>query len=288
MVLWNGKMIKFFLFFCSILPLRLNHLLGATIGNLLYRFGSDAKRVTIQNIALCFPELSQQERESLAKKSLIETGKGLSESGWVWNKSFKNNAKCIRRFIGKEHLDGADKTILLTPHMGCWEITGRVIARERALTFLYKPLSKSKQNAYLFKRRNQGNLAMASADRSGVLKLQRAMAKGQLIGILPDQDPGDVGGIMAPFFNQPANTMTLLAKLAKKNNAKVVMLWAKRLDKGQGFDLIAEPIDILTGADDVLAQVSKMNAAIEALVRQCPEQYLWSYRRFKSSYCYDE
>lgn len=281
-------MIRFFLFFCSILPLRLNHFLGATIGGLLYCFGSDAKRVTIQNIELCFPELSQQERKSLVKRSLIETGKGLSESGWVWSKSFKSNAKYIRHFIGKEHLDSAEKIILLTPHMGCWEITGRVIANDRALTYLYKPLSKPKQNAYLFKRRNQGNLTMASADRSGVLKLQRAMAKGQLIGILPDQDPGDEGGIMAPFFNQPVNTMTLLAKLAKKNNAKVVMLWAKRLDKGQGFDLIAEPIDILSDAQDILAQVSKMNAAIETLVRQCPEQYLWSYRRFKASHCYDE
>ena len=281
-------MIKLFLFFCSILPLRLNHFLGTSIGRALYRFNSDAKRVTIQNIALCFPEFSQRERDILVKKSLIEMGKGLSESGLVWNKSFHDNAKYIRRFIGKEHLDGAEKTILLTPHMGCWEITGRVIACDRALTFLYKPLSKSGQDAYLFKRRNQGNLTMASADKSGVLKLQRAMAKGQLIGILPDQDPGEEGGIMAPFFNQSVNTMTLLAKLAKKNNAKVVMLWAKRLDKSRGFDLIAEPIDILSDAKDTFAQVCKMNSAIEALVRQCPEQYLWSYRRFKSSHCYDE
>jgi len=281
-------MIKFFLFFCSILPLRMNHLLGASIGRLLYYFDSDAKRVSVQNITLCFPELSKQEHDALVKKSLIETGKGLSESGLIWNTSFAENAKHIRRFIGQEHLAGANKTILLTPHMGCWEITGRVIARDRALTFLYKPLSKQGQNSYLFERRNQGNLTMASADRSGVLKLQRAIAKGQLIGILPDQDPGDEGGIMAPFFNQSVNTMTLLVKLAKKNNAKVVMLWAKRLEKGQGFDLIAEPIDILTGADDVFAQVSKMNGAIEALARQCPEQYLWSYRRFKSSHSYDE
>ena len=281
-------MIKFFLYFCSLLPLRLNHSLGALIGRLIYFFNSDAKRVSVQNITLCFPELSQQERDTLVRKSLIETGKGLSESGLVWNKSFNDNAKHIRHFIGKEHLDGAEKIILLTPHIGCWEITGRVIACDRTLTFLYKPLSNSGQDAYLFRRRNQGNLIMASADKSGVLKLQRALAKGHLIGILPDQDPGDEGGIMAPFFNQSVNTMTLLAKLAKRNNAKVLMLWAKRLDKGRGFDLIAEPIDILTGADDVLAQVSKMNSAIEALVRQCPEQYLWSYRRFKSSHCYDE
>ena len=281
-------MIRIFLFCCSILPLRANHFLGSLIGKFIYHFNSDAKRVSIQNIALCFPELSQQERDALVKQSLIETGKGLTESGLVWNESFNDNAKYIRRFIGKEHLDSTEKTILLTPHIGCWEITGRVIACDRALTFLYKPLNKSGQDAYLFERRNQGNLTMASADRSGVLKLQRAMAKGHLIGILPDQDPGKEGGLMAPFFNQSVNTMTLLAKLTKKNNAKVIILWAKRLDKGRGFDLIAEPIDILSGAKNIFEQVSKMNSAIEALVRQCPEQYLWSYRRFKSSHNYDE
>jgi len=281
-------MIRVFLFCCSMLPLRANHFFGALIGKFIYFVNSDAKRVSIQNIALCFPELSPQERDALVKQSLIETGKSLTESGLLWNESFNDNAKYIRRFIGKEHLDSAEKTILLTPHIGCWEITGRVIACDRALTFLYKPLNKPEQDAYLFERRNQGNLTMASADRSGVLKLQRAMAKGHLIGILPDQDPGTEGGLMAPFFNQSVNTMTLLAKLAKKNNAKVIILWAKRLDKGRGFDLIAEPIDILSGAKNILEQVTKMNSAIEALVCQCPEQYLWSYRRFKSSHSYDE
>jgi len=281
-------MIKLFLFFCSKLPLRLNHILGSFIGRLICMFNTDAKRVTTQNINLCFPEMSQQAQKALVKKSLIETGKGLSESGLVWSKSFVENAKYIRHFVGKEYLDSGEKTILLTPHMGCWEITGRVIACERPLTFLYKPLSKKAQNDYLFERRNTGNLTMASADKSGVLKLQRAMAKGQMIGILPDQDPGEEGGVMAPFFNHSVNTMTLLAKLAVKNNAKVVMLWAKRLDKGVGFDLIVEPIDITTGNEDLLSQVSKMNGAIETLVRQCPEQYLWSYRRFKSSHYYDD
>ena len=281
-------MIKFFLFFCALIPLRLNHQLGSIFGRLMYIIDSDTKRVTTQNVELCFPDLSQQERKSLIKKSLIEMGKGLFESGLIWNKSFDDNAKYIRRVVGKEYLNGDEKTILLTPHMGCWEITGRVLACDKPLTFLYKPLSKPRLDAYLFERRNQNNLTMASADRSGVLKLQRALSKGQMIGILPDQDPGEEGGIMAPFFNHQVNTMTLLAKLAKKNNAKVIMLWAKRLDKGQGFDLIAEPIDILSGAEDILAQVSKMNATIEVLVRQCPEQYLWSYRRFKSNHRYNE
>jgi KDO2-lipid IV(A) lauroyltransferase len=264
------------------LPLRLNHLLGATIGRLLYRFGSDAKRVTIQNIALCFPELSQQERDALVKKSLIETGKGLSESGLVWNKSFNDNAKYIRHFIGKEHLDGTKKTILLTPHMGCWEITGRVVSLFRPVTFLYKPLQKLSQEKLLISKRQQGDLFMASADKKGVIKLQRAINKKQLIGILPDQDPGKEGGMLTPFFGHNAQTMSLLVRLARKNNIQVLLTWAKRLPSGKGFELNIQPINILADSGLLKDDLILMNKVIEKLIQTNPEQYLWNYKRFKS------
>ena len=280
-------MTGFFLSFCSHLPLKLNHFLGAFIGYFLYLFNTDAKKVTLQNIAICFSELSNDERHSLVKKSLIETGKNLTESSLVWNQSFAKNAKYIRNIHGASHLDTDEKTILLVPHLGCWEITGRVIANNRAVTFLFKPLKEQQQNQYLFKRRNQGNLTMASADKSGILKLQRALKQGELIGMLPDQDPGQEGGIIAPFFNHSVNTMTLLVRLAKKHNARVVMCWANRLKKGKGFDLNFEPLDLTSSSDDLLEQVTLMNRAIENLIKRFPDQYMWSYRRFKSTQSYN-
>ena len=279
-------MTSFFLSFCSHLPLKLNHYLGALIGYFLFLFNTDAKKVTLQNIAICFSELSSNEQRSLAKKSLIEMGKNLTESSLIWNQSFSENTEYIRNIHGENHLDTAKNTILLVPHLGCWEITGRVIANNRAITFLFKPLKKQRQNKYLFERRNQGNLTMASSDQSGVIKLQRALKQGELVGMLPDQDPGQEGGIMAPFFNNPVNTMTLLVRLAKKHNAQVVMCWANRLNKGKGFDLNFEPIDLTSDSDDLLDQVTLMNSAIEALIRRFPDQYMWSYRRFKSTQSY--
>ena len=279
-------MTSFFLSLCSHLPLKLNHYLGAFIGQLLYLLNTDSKKVTRQNIAICFSELSKNEQRSLIKKSLIETGKNLTESSLIWNQSFSENAKHIRNIHGENYLDTDENTILLVPHLGCWEITGRVIANTRAITFLFKPLKKQQQNQYLFERRNQGNLTMASADQSGVLKLQRALKQGELVGMLPDQDPGQEGGIIAPFFNNPVNTMTLLVRLAKKHNARVVMCWANRLKKGRGFDLNFEPLDLTSSSDDLLEQVTLMNRAIEDLIRRFPDQYMWSYRRFKSTQSY--
>ena len=207
-------MIRLFLAFSSFLPLRANHFFGAFVGRLLFAFNSDAKNVSRQNLEICFPNLSKSDLEDVLRKVLIETGKNLTESGLIWNQSFKENSKLIRNINGENYLDSSKKTILLVPHIGCWEITGRVIAEKRKITFMYRPLRSSKQNEYLFARRNQGNLTMASADKSGILKIQRALNNGELIGMLPDQDPGEDGGIMVPFFNKEVNTMTLLAKIS--------------------------------------------------------------------------
>ena len=275
-------MIKFILTFFSILPLRLNHLIGSLIGHYLYFTKSDSKEVVSKNIEICFPQLDKYEQQILIKKSLIETGKGLSESGFVWLRSFDDNAKHVTKTTGLEHLNSPDPIILLVPHFGCWEITGRVLSIDTPVTFLYKPLRKASQEALLIKNRQKQSLSMATADKKGVIKLQRAIKNKELIGILPDQDPGEEGGVLAPFFGTNARSMTLLAKLARKNNAKVLLTWALRLPKGVGFEIHLEPVNILSEQGTVKEDVALMNKVIESLVKTQPEQYLWNYKRFKS------
>jgi len=275
-------MIRLFLSLCSILPLKINHLLGTLIGNLLYFTGSDAKKISAKNIEICFPDLKNKDRRLLVKSALIHTGKNLTESGLIWNQTFAKNASYVKNFYGEHYLDNGKKTILLVPHIGCWEITGRFLATSRKVSFMYKPLKSQKQNDYLFKRRNKGNLSMVSADKLGVLKIHRALQKGELIGILPDQDPGDDGGIMVPFFNNNVNTMTLLAKISKNQDTQVLMFWAERLPKGRGFELNLESVDLSENGGALESQVTFMNHSVEALIRRLPGQYMWSYKRFKS------
>ena len=280
-------MIRLFLSLCSALPLKINHLFGALIGKLLYIINSEAKKVSTQNVEICFPELSLKEQKSLVKNALIHTGKNLTESGLIWNQSFSKNARYVCNFNGEHYLDNSKKTILLVPHIGCWELTGRVLASKRKVTFMYKALRSQKQNDYLFKRRNKGNLTMASADKSGVLKIQRALKNNEIIGMLPDQDPGEEGGIMSPFFNKEVNTMTLLAKIANKNDLQVLMFWAKRLPKGKGYELNLEPVELDLNGDTLEEQVASMNRCVEDLILKMPEQYMWSYKRFKATHSYN-
>ena len=275
-------MIKFVLGFFAIMPLRLNHFIGSMIGRYLYLVDSESKKVVSKNIQTCFPELNEYEQQALIKKSLIETGKGLSEVGFIWLRSFSNNAKHVKNITGEDLLHSDNPTILLVPHFGCWEIVARMSSLQRPSVFLYKKLANQKQNKILLASREQGDLSMASADKKGVIKIQRAIKNNQLIGILPDQDPGEEGGVLAPFFNTDARTMTLLARLARKNKANVVLAWAVRLPKGGGYRLNYQAVDITSKSGLIEDDVVLMNQVIEELVKTCPEQYLWNYKRFKS------
>ncbi len=280
-------MIKFILILFSKMPLRLNHFVGKVIGLVTYSLNTRSQSVVRRNIELCFPEMSKSEQQILVKKSLIEIGKGLIESGFIWCNSFEHNAKYITKINGIEHLSSEQKTILLVPHFGCWEITGRVISLKKPVTFMYKELKNKKQNDLLLSLREQQNLTMVAANKRGVLKLQRALKKGQLIAILPDQRPSSKGGVLAPFFGHEVITMTLLVKLVRKNNARVIMTWARRLSKGQGYELNFKPVDVLSKSTLLKDDVAKMNQAIEQLIRTKPEQYLWNYKRFKDVTSYN-
>jgi len=273
-------MYKKFFFLFSIMPLPVNHFFGYLIGLFTYLLRTETKKVITKNIQLCFPKLSEKDRKSLIYKAHIENGKTLTESSKIWLKSFKNNKKLIKSIKGIESLKSKGPLILMVPHYGCWEITGRIIAIESRLTFMYKKLDSPDKENYLLSKRQQGNLSMATADRSGVIKLQKSLKSGEIIGILPDQFPGIDSGERSSFFGQDAYTMTLLVKLAKKNNAKVILTWAERLSFGRGFKLNLEPVDI-TSSDNEIENLNNMNSVIENLVLIKPEQYLWSYKRFK-------
>lgn len=270
------------------MPLRLNHFIGTLIGRYLYLTQSDSRAVVSKNIQLCFPKLSLEQQQMLVKKSLIESAKGLSESGFIWFRGFDDNAKYVTKTIGMEHLKSDKAVILLVPHFGCWELVARMVSLSEPVIFMYKALKDKQQNALLLSKREQGDLLMAPANKKGVIKLQRAINNKQLIAILPDQNPGEVGSILAPFFSQNVRTMTLLARLARKNNAQVVMAWAKRLPSAKGYELNFKPIKILSNTNTLEDDVSLMNKAIEDLVATQPEQYLWNYKRFKSVVNYSD
>lgn len=114
----------------------------------------------------------------------------------------------------------------------------------------------------------------------GVRALIKALRAGETIGILPDQVPAQGDGVWVDFFGRPAYTMTLAAKLAHVSSAPVILVAAFRLPHGAGYQLQFTPLDGPLAKDETQA-AQQINQALEALIRQQPAQYLWSYNRYK-------
>lgn len=171
--------------------------------------------------------------------------------------------------------------VFLTPHLGCFEATAQgYAARFGRITVLYRPARKAWLRELVDSARERTNLATAPTTLGGVRQLLRALRSGEAVGLLPDQVPPDGMGEWAPFFGRPAYTMTLCARLAEQTGAAVLLAWGERLDGGRGYRIHLREWKVSDNLDALSA--GEVNAQMERLIRECPQQYLWGYARYKT------
>lgn len=191
---------------------------------------------------------------------------------------------------GAEHIDAAlargHGIVFLTPHLGCFEITAqgyakRYGAEQGPITVLYRPARKPWLRPLLEGARRRPGLATAPTTLAGVKQLIKALRAGHAVGLLPDQVPPQGLGVWALFFGREAYTMTLSFRLAAQSGATVLMAWGERLPRGAGYVIHVRPLASELPADPVAA-ATRVNAEMEALIRERPDQYLWGYARYKA------
>ncbi|NOY66982.1 MAG: lysophospholipid acyltransferase family protein [Gammaproteobacteria bacterium] len=271
--------------FFALLPLPVNHAIGHIIGLLFYFIPNSAKRITLINLSLCLPELSNRQRQQLTKRSLIETGKSITEMGpaWLWNadKLLDKIIHIENEHVMRDAIAKKNGVIIMAPHLGCWEIIGLYVTSLLPTTSLYRPPKMQAIGNMITTARQRTGATLVPTDTGGVKSILSALSKQECVCILPDQDPGNQGGIFAPFFGQETNTMKLIPRLAQKTGAAVVLTVAKRARFGRGYTLCYHKVDEGIYSKDLLESATAMNNSIEKYVRETPEQYQWSYKRFK-------
>ena len=175
--------------------------------------------------------------------------------------------------------------VFLTPHQGCFELSAQAAARhwsaERGpITVLYRPARQPWLARVMETARNRPGMLAVPTTLSGVRQMIKALRRGEAVGLLPDQVPPDGQGVWSPFFGRDAYTMTLAVRLAQQTGAAVVLARCERLPWGRGFVTHFEPLP--APLDERLeSAVLQINQAMEHLIRQCPEQYLCGYARYK-------
>lgn len=253
---------------------------------MLFHFSKEQRSSCETNLQLCFPQQDEATRTHLAKSSLIEMGKTITEIGplWFWEKERVLNM--VMQVSGQAHLRNAiaqGKGVLLAaPHLGSWEMMGPYFSALYPMTIMYRPPRMQAIDATMRQARERFGAKLAPTTLQGVRTLYKALGKGELVAILPDQDPRDGGGLFAPFFGVQAYTMTLLARLAKKSGAPILFCYAERLPRGKGFHLHLMLAEWDATQCDIQQNIEQINAGVEQCIMQCPQQYQWSYKRFRT------
>jgi len=271
-------------------PLWLLHAFGAFAGWVAYALSPSYRQCFKANTALA--DLPR----GACRQAIAEAGRGLLELPYLWLRPPGQHLSPPVRWEGAALIEGAHADgrgiVFLTPHLGSFEVTAQAYAERFGsargpITVLYRPARKPWLRPLVDTARERPGLATAPATLAGVRQMLRALRRGEAVGLLPDQVPPEGLGVWVPFFGQPAYTMTLAARLVQQTGATPLLAWGERLPRGAGFVIhvsaLPEPLpfDDPAQADPQGACAAAVNRAMEGLIRQCPQQYLWGYHRYK-------
>jgi Kdo2-lipid IVA lauroyltransferase/acyltransferase len=270
--------------------LRFLHAVGAVLGWVAYGASPSYRSRLKANAALAGVGKTQR------RASVAEAGKLVMELPRLWlrpqGQVINDPVLWHGEGLISAALDRGRGLILLTPHMGSFEVTAQAYAQrfgqQQPVTVLYRPARQAWLREMELTARDRPGLAVAAANVAGVRQLMRALRQGQTLGMLPDQVPPQGLGVWAPFFGQPAYTMTLATRLAQQADAAVLLIWAERLPCGAGYRVavqdLLEPLPSRAGLSEhewSTAAATVINRSMEAIIALKPEQYLWGYHRYK-------
>jgi KDO2-lipid IV(A) lauroyltransferase len=266
----------------SHLPLSAAQGIGWLFGYLLEKIPNKQRRNALINIELCLPHLTREEALEFRASSLRENGKTYFEIAYLLLRPPGKVLSLISQVSGAELVQRRDGrgVIVLSPHLGAWELAGLYLSSLGPTTTLYKP--QRVLDGLIFRARSRQGAQLVPTNSQGVRRLIHALKRGEYVGILPDQEPkADKGAVFAPFFGVPAFTMLLVARLARKTGARVVFMFAERLPGRGGFHIhCLQAPEGIDSADDRVAATA-LNRGVENCISKCPEQYIWPYKRFR-------
>jgi len=268
--------------FMSRMPDRVLWLIGNMLGTIISWFPTPNRHFAERNIELCFPDKSKAERMRMVKQHFRLSGYAMLSLSVAWFAPRERIEQFItlrdRHYLAEAHARGKN-VILLAPHFIGLDMGGSRLSAERNYVSMYRK-SRDPLLEYLFLRRKR--FGSVVVERMASLKpILRMIRQGRPFYYLPDQDMGERASVFVPFFGIAAATVTTVSRIAETTNAAVIPCLTRILPKGRYEVRLYPPLENFPTADPA-ADAARMNREIEQWVRETPEQYMWSYRRFKT------
>jgi KDO2-lipid IV(A) lauroyltransferase len=266
----------------AFLPWRLAIMLHKALGRLGGVLLRRRRRVVRRNLEICFPELRSAEIETIVGRNFANLGACFAELAFSWYSPPAKRAHLFR-VEGTEHLQDAlakgKGVVLYSGHFTTLEICGSML---KPLVPLYAFMFKARRNPLLnaFQTRGRSDYAHVSVASDDVRELLALLARNAVVWYAPDQARID-GGELVPFFSQPAMTSTAPSRLARVSGATIVPFFFRRLDDESGYLLRFDAPPAGVPTRDAIADTTRLTAVLEGFIRECPDQYLWTHRKFK-------
>ena len=253
------------------------------MGKLFYRIPNSRISVTRTNLELCFPELSDEERESMVREIFENFGAGLIETAMGWwddPKKLFSMTESVDQEVLDRALEQGKGVILVGAHFSTLDLSSLLLSKYCHYYAIYREQTNRLLNWFM--TRGRGRNMLGGIPHTSMRGAAKRIMSGEIVWYSPDQDMGHDHSVFAPFFGQRAATVTATAKIAKLTGAPLVMLatYRKSDDSGYVVQFLSGP-DRFPAGDDV-KDAAAVNALIERGIRLAPTQYYWFHRRFKT------
>lgn len=278
------KLIQTVLKLLSLLPLSAIRALGAFVGLMSLRFSKRSANRLRENLLLT-GIATPENVEALARSNAKAMGMTLSEAaliGWQKNQKYikslfetdENFDKC------KEILASGKNILFLTPHVGNFELGIKYYAYTMPMdiNILYKPSKDTVLNEIMLEGRTEENVTPQPTNRKGVLSLIKHFKSGGTLGILPDNVASGGDGEWVKFFGHDVYATSLSAKICQMPDTITVLVNIIRTAKG----FKTKNVFFTPSSNDTHTIMQELYQAIESLIEETPEQYYWSYDRFRN------
>ena len=280
--------IYFLLKFIAILPLSFLQRIALWVAYLLFQTNSSIKRITAINLRLAYPELNEQALQKRLRLSIQSQCMTYIEFVKCWGMSPQYNSNLLKNIHGAELLEKAltnqKGVIVVVPHFGCWELLNAWLNIYTHPMIMYKPDKIKGVNRYILNARQKFNATLVPTDETGIRQIFKHLKQGGLTVVLPDHLPKASGGIYSHFFQQNTLSATLVSKMAAKTQCNVIGLSCIRNPELSSFDVYCTELPQTILSKDLQQSVDSLNLAMQEMIQLAPEQYIWSYKRFRNCY----
>jgi KDO2-lipid IV(A) lauroyltransferase len=265
------------------LPWTLQRVLARALGSVAWYVARRDRRITLINLRLAYPSLTERERRALGRRHFRSLVYSLFETGLVWFDR-RGRLERLTRIEGREHLEAAlaagRGVLLVGAHFTTNEIAAAALPQTgHHFDIMYKRSSNELVHQLALRGRISRRGRMIPNDK--FVEMLKVLKRGGIALYAPDQRFDGSGSVVVPLFGVPALSNPGTTFIARATRCAVLPYFPLRLPDGSGYVMtIGAPLADFPSGDGE-RDVARYHALIEAAVARAPEQYLWSYKRFR-------